>query len=169
MNKTVKIVTRFLLIVLLLSFQLATAGKVHQNKPTNHCHGRKHAKVQMTSYNAEFIHTTQVSGTFTSDIDCKGVLKRFKKISGSFTATPIDHSRAEVVTDGIAVAGKSIMMIRTVFIVNLYTGGVAFVEGEITLKKSHSHKRWTTTNLSATGSFEPMDFNSLTLSTIGRF
>jgi hypothetical protein len=129
----------------------------------------KKGKFTIDSYNAVFVHETTSSGTYTSDLNCTGPLKSFTSISGTFTSTPIDQVRAEVVEISRTRVDNLILRTKTTYIADLYQGTITYVKTRVVLKDRDTGEKLIAKDVTSSGSFAPLDFDSLTSTSSGKF
>jgi hypothetical protein len=124
-----------------------------------------HWNFEINVYSTEVVPQTSVTGQFTMQVNCSGLLKGFETLSGTYTAQPINQVEALLSSDVTGEYKGATLRFVSTALVNLSTGSYTIQNITITYtdKKGDAYQTY---NLDATGSFTPYDFTFQSLTTV---
>jgi hypothetical protein len=121
-------------------------------------------------YKTEVINETSVSGKFIMNVNCTGILKKFKILEGSYSAVPIGQVEALLKSDVAGYAKGEKLRIVSTALVNMRSGSYAVQEIVVTLTRKNG-KVLESKDVDIDGGFDPFDvtFQSLEATATGSF
>jgi hypothetical protein len=124
-----------------------------------------HWNFEIEVYSTEVVQETSVSGKFTMNVNCDGVLKGFEVLNGTYVATPLNQVEALLNSDVSGEYKGATLRIVSSALVNLSTGlyEIQTISITYTDKKGNVYETY---NLQAEGSFTPYDFTFQSLVTL---
>jgi len=121
--------------------------------------GRNAASMYM--YDHVFIHDTPGSGIYTASILGTGVFEPFTESYGRFVAYPINNFEAILISESYSdVCGLRIKTVAT-GLADLLNGTYEAWDVELTLLNTRKGYEAVTTDVTAEGSVDPQDFDTL--------
>lgn len=136
--------------------------------------GRRDRNADLNSFTADtyeyvFNHETPSSGTFIHKGTGTGLLSPFKEGVGTFEAFPTRGGDVMIVSESYSKACNLELRIRSEGLVNLVDGTFETTFFELTLTNTKTGASATTTEVVATGSLDPEDFDSFVTIFAGNF
>lgn len=151
-----KILKNILVVTLLLSACLLVA-KNNKNEFT------------VKYYDHVFTHLTPTSGFYVTKVIGTGVMEPFTVAYGTFEAISVGRGEFKIIQEGYSEACGLFVKIKSVGLTNAFYGDYEAISGEITLINTRKGNSAVTTDVIATGFYNPGDFDSLIIDLTGSF